>query len=120
MAECGFKCWKHNGNKLIKNYCAIFNNKCLCNPDCYFKQLQRLKQENEELKYKNDRQKDTIIYLNNYDMCHKTLIQYKQALEEIREILCQGRTFYEGYFDREPLTRVDTAIKKINEVLNEK
>ena len=56
---------------------------------------ENLEQENEQLKAENDRQKDTIIYLQNYDMCHKTLIQYKQALEEIREIAknaCKGCT----------------------------
>ena len=48
---------------------------------------ENLEQENEQLKAENDRQKETIIYLQNYDMCHKTLIQYKQALEEIKHHL---------------------------------
>ena len=49
VSKCGFCCWKHNANELIENYCAIFNNKCICNPDCYFKQLKRLQEENKRL-----------------------------------------------------------------------
>lgn len=126
VAECGFHCWKHTGNELIENYCAIFNNKCLRNPDCYYKQLQRLKQENEELKAKYE----NVLNLakqnadaNEY--CLKELEtkfeKYKQALEEVRDILCFGKTFYDGYWDNpETFTQSDKIILKINEVLNEK
>lgn len=54
VSECGFCCWKHNANELIENYCAVFNNKCICNPDCYYKQFKRLQEENEELKKANE------------------------------------------------------------------
>lgn len=82
IAECGFLCCKHNGNELIKNYCSIFNNKCICNPDCYFKQLQRLKQEKEELK-KRCEELDKMTGIFSARLANK----YKQALEEIRKIL---------------------------------
>ena len=99
-----------------KNVCELNGDNyfyCEMNKDCYYKQLQRLKQENEELqtvhkqlkqmikskesllekaiqenaelKYEIDRQKEIIIYLNNSDILHKTLLQYKTALEIIRE-----------------------------------
>lgn len=45
--------------------------------------------------------------------------KYKDALIEIRKELCYGRTFYEGYFDSENLSRTDKVIKKINEALND-
>lgn len=93
--------------------------RCEQSPNCYFKQLQRLKQENEELKYEIDRQKDTILYLQNYDICHKTLIEYKQALEEIKSLAelevildVNSRAFYPANIQR--------ILDKINEVLNEK
>ena len=44
---------------------------------------------------------------------------YKQALEETLKILCNGKTFYEGYFDSPILSRADKAIKVINEVLGD-
>lgn len=54
----------------------------LCDKDCYFKQLQRLKQENKELKKKIN----TYVCSTN---CHKYIQadKYKQALKEIREII---------------------------------
>ena len=84
--------------------------------NCKYKELQRLKQENEELKYENDRQKDTIIYLNNYDMCHKTLIQYKQALEEINKIAI--KEYYKKLEDKDCI-ECDESFLKIREFCDE-
>ena len=54
-------------------------NFCKNNPNCYFKQLQRLKQENEQLK-------DALKTWQYSDTQHLIKINdYKQALEEIRE-----------------------------------
>ena len=50
---------------------------------------------------------------------YNELNKYYNALKDIREILCYGRTFYDGYFDSEKLSRTDEAIKRINEVLND-
>lgn len=98
--------------------------KCEQDKNCYFKQLQRLKKKNEELKYEIDRQKDTILYLQNYDICHKTLIEYKQALEEIKKET--HRLFYElnpiyGYNNSNHFEFLAKFVmKKTDEVLNEK
>lgn len=58
------------------------NDSCYCNKDCYYKQLQRLKQENEELKEKIN---SYICSANCYK--YKEAEKYKQALEEIRDIV---------------------------------
>lgn len=86
---------------------------CKYNPNCYYKQLQQLKAENEGLKSLNDfniqkiealeteteelkseiRQKKRTIMMNN-DHYHNVDVQnrkYKQCLNEIEEI-CQNET----------------------------
>lgn len=68
--------------------------------------LKRLQEENEKLK--------------ENQCCPETCeinLKYKQALEETLKILCNGRTFYEGYFDTPILSRTDKAIKVIKEVI---
>ena len=94
ISECEF-CITHT-NRAVINSCNSrgyikddglhIHINCKDNPNCYFKQLKRLERENEDLKAEIDRQKETIIYLKNYDMCHKTLIQYEKTLKEIRDI----------------------------------
>jgi hypothetical protein len=93
VSECGFCCWKHNANELIENYCAVFNNKCICNPDCYFKELKRLKEENEELKEKI-KDLDAMTGIFSVRLANK----YKQALEEIREIAKHNQFYDPRYF----------------------
>ena len=136
VSECGFCCWKHNGNELIENYCAVFNNKCICNPQCYFKQLQRLKQENEELKedLKVYHRPDIIKVLTDYRTGELGLLQekyntltnkffnseannykFKQALEEIRKNIAK-LIAKKGYAE----TEEDFILAKTIEVLNEK
>ena len=115
--------------------------KCKEEKDCYFKQLQRLKQENEKLKamsneiYNNTEQ--IINKYNKYDgekenelveVINKTTDKknkYKQALEEIREIIqkceienipcvqCNER-------ERCDYDLIRFIITKIDEVLSEK
>ena len=131
---------------------------CICqeNKSCYYKQLQKLKEENERLK--NERTADLVKQLKDLRSENEALIKenedmkksfvshsefmdilennpninweetakeniylinkYCKALEEIREKLCFGRTFYDGYFDKPKLSRQDEVIKLINEVLN--
>ena len=44
---------------------------------------------------------------------------YQRAIDEALFILCQGRTFYEGYFDNyENLGRTDKAIFVLSKVIN--
>lgn len=115
--------------------------------ECYYKQLKRLQAENEELKERLEQAEEDIksecltcknlISLEQEneelkkenskivwdEVCttncskYKAYNKYRKALEEIREMLCEGRTFYDGYFDNEHLSRKDKAIKIINEVL---
>ena len=69
--------------------------------DCYYKQLQRLKQENENLKKE-------VKQIRTYE--ELKLKKYKQALEEIREIVT-------GNYDvLEPQAKKDIE-NKINEVI---
>lgn len=43
---------------------------------------------------------------------------YQRAIDEALFILCQGRTFYEGYFDNyENLGRIDKAIFLLSKVM---
>lgn len=86
--------------------------------------IEEIENENEELKYEIDRQKDTILYLQNYDICHKTLIEYKQALEEIKKET--HRLFYElnpiyGYNNSNHFEFLAKFVmKKTDEVLNDR
>ena len=43
---------------------------------------------------------------------------YQRAIDEALFILCQGRTFYEGYFDNyENLGRIDKAVFLLSKVM---
>lgn len=118
--------------KYFKGIGDCEENKKLCvdNKNCYFKQLQRLKQENEDLKFYIDSYKvaDKIKKLEKENKQlkadlkaeteqaqkwyqretdkHYIAIKYKQALEDIREIAkCRIENLL--------------IVEKINEVLNE-
>lgn len=97
-------------------------------------EIEKLQAENEKLRDKAYKDADMIYRLTEenreYDIdlsiekeAHKSTIErldkYHKALEDIREILCYGRTFYDGYFDSDKLSRTDEAIKRVNEVLYE-
>jgi hypothetical protein len=78
----------------------------------------RLEQENKELKETIEAFKTmATVPTRMYNECERERCKYGKALLEIREELCYSRTFYEGYFDSENLSRTDKVIKKINEVL---
>ena len=55
-----------------------FANFCVENKDCYYKQLKRLKQENEELKERFEKRGELMCN------CAKQRENYHSALEEIR------------------------------------
>ena len=118
VAECGFYHPEYD------NYCHIalaFSEdygeclECQDNPDCYYKQLQRLKQENKILKERKDK-----YYLLTLD--YEAKISYLvQALEEIRDIAKEATNskdcyiyMYAGRMYCEPI------LKKIDEVLNDR
>lgn len=55
VAECEFFRSKYIvGNSVFCECCTMFYNACINNTDCYFKQLQRAKAENEKLKAELD------------------------------------------------------------------
>ena len=95
---------EEDNKKLSKENDALYNNSLQEVKEDLVKRVWNLQTENKEL--------------THYLACMtEQRNNYRSALEEIREELCKGRTFYEGYFDSENLSRTDKAIKKINEVL---
>lgn len=112
VSECNIRF-----NQFEKNICELGNRKlgelhylCSENPNCYFKQLKRLQKENEELKKK-------IESYNCNANCYKykETDKYKQALEEIREMLkiAERAKSANKHFEY-----MDNASNKCNEVLN--
>ena len=103
--------------------------------DCYFKQLQRLKQENEELK-KRCEELDKMTGIFSARLANK----YKQSLEKIREIIktliMEMPEYHDCYYKDECgenctpkqqdkvtyccFENVEKIENLINEVLNEK
>lgn len=78
-------------------------------------ELKRLEKEFEQ--YKKSKQASYESMQTEWNNAINKNREYKQALEDIREILCYGRTFYDGYFNSDKLSRTDEAIKRVNEVL---
>ena len=89
--------------------------------DCQYKQLQRLKKENEELKqeiinlkwqresdYQMIEDAETLIYDN--DFYKREMDKYKQALEEIRE-MCKRQDFNQGMRTFEILKLIDEVLR---------
>jgi hypothetical protein len=115
-------------NGIIYHGCAIYeqinelgysqDTLCEQNPDCYFKQLKRLQEENEELKNRLKTLDDEVltieITLDEFERYKK----YRQTFEEIRAIAKEATNskdcyiyMYAGRMYCEPI------LKKINEVL---
>lgn len=90
-------------------YDVAFNSEYIDKLKELIKSNERLQKENEDLKAEIDRQKDTITYLQNYDMCHKILIQYKQTLEEIRSY-CEEQNLKADYTACEILSIIDKVL----------
>ena len=85
--------------------------------DCYYKQLQRLKQENEELK------EDLKLYSEWLDEERKSrefwydkLLPFRKALEEIREIANQ--TNCKNKLTEYTVADLSTMQNKFSEILN--
>lgn len=84
---------------------------CEGNPNCQYKQLQRLKAENEELKAK----------IETYDCsakCYKYIEsdKYRQSLEEVRDLI--DKEFYAHYKDVS-FNDYDFIISKIGDKIRE-
>ena len=120
VAECGFYI-----PRITDLNCACdmeSSCKCIENTNCYYKQLQLLKAENETLKHKNKVLKtqvkeigERISFLNS-DRCSK-MIKYKTAFKEIRES-CNTYAKTEDYvIDQTFKEFLENVFIKINEVL---
>ncbi len=87
---------------------------CVANENCYFKQLKRLQEENEELEKKN---KELLNLANNGGallVAESTKNKkYKQALEEIREKA-------QKHIKAEKICFANEIIDLIDEVLNDR
>ena len=127
VAECGYFEDMHecpdnlNGGYYIQHcYCGLQgDNYCICeqNPNCYFKQLQKLKQENEYLKQEVETWKYQTIKSDELaDADFIKAKKYKQALENIKQFLIYADHSNTGnkYFEN-----VEKALNIANEVLDE-
>lgn len=123
VAECQYF------NKVFNEepYCNIDEEHlytCDSEPNCYFKQLQRLKKENEE-----------ILKQLDFSRTHKTVldaerIKYKHLLEKIREGIWEQNRSCDNCPDEKngyciglgecASNILDNFLLKIDEVLNEK
>lgn len=85
--------------------------------NCYFKQLQRAKAENEKLKKDIHNIYENCKYCDEFymDKCNyiKKENKYKQALEEAREWLLKWQ------FNANIIKHTNEPLNKINEVLND-
>ena len=108
-------------NVCIDNFCALCWKECEKHNGCYFKQLQRLKKENNILR-------KTIKDKNIVGVCEQST-KYKQVLEEIREIINEQNLILDKPISQSEFTlgrlcnyeeKYIKIIDKVNEVLNEK
>ncbi len=104
--------------------------KCEQNPECYYKQLQTLKAENEELrKYKDvvdklagmqiiltNKEKMPILYENAKDL---KISSYKQTLEMVEKIATDLRTRRDYHSPDEVNADIDKILTITNEVKDE-
>lgn len=69
----------------------------------------------------NDSKKQTVTSKKQQTVAQlkQEVRSYQRAIDEALFILCQGRTFYEGYFDNYGnLGRTDKAIFVLSQVIN--
>ena len=114
VAECDYFVRQRGFNCYMGKNCNETN-------DCYFKQLQRLKQENEEVL------KQLEFVRTNRSVIDAERIKFKQTLEEIREMFrecCYNANFMNNCSEKckfyKSCNGELSAIRdKINEVLND-
>lgn len=69
----------------------------------------------------NDNKQQTVTSKKQQSVAQlkQEVRSYQRAIDEALFILCQGRTFYEGYFDNyDNLGRTDKAIFVLSKVIN--
>ena len=91
VAECSYY------NEENKPYCCeIWDNECEAQ-NCYFKQLQRLKQENEELKKRcEDWAMETVKTQGIIDGCEIKIERLKQENKKLKEYKNEAKIEYEN------------------------
>ena len=99
---------------------AFSEAKCVLSPNCYYKQLKRLEQENKELKeFKKEVLKP--VFLPNIE--EKVTNTYRSALEEIRDLAKDAKEYKYSTKSEDYSEGMYTIgcyiLDKINEVLNE-
>lgn len=82
--------------------------------NCHFKQLQRLKAENEKLKKEVS---DLNFYIDSYRQTWE-LDKYRKALEEVHNLLFQSMDIKLKSADKH-FSLIDEAIEIVNEVLKD-
>lgn len=106
-----------NGGYYIEHYyCNLQgDNYCICNknPNCYFKKLKRLQEENKKLKRVTNEAKIEYenLLINRNDFAERAE-KYGQALEEIRENLIKLKTNDEDDFCYE-FSKLQSKIKEV-------
>ena len=101
-------------NKMMKDglYCFWEGGNCEDNEYCYYKECERLKQENEKLKGVICQQSGEKFALE-----HDRFV-YKNALEEIREIVMESKPVEEPISQSEfTVRRMDLQTNKLIRVL---
>lgn len=122
VAECD--CYDNTYCLWSKKYHEIrITPKCEIVKDCYFKQLQRAKAENEKLENRNNLYKKIIVEnldvedvddFKNYAKFHQENKKLKKALEDIREDLNNS------CWESADIGIRNRILNKIDEVLNNK
>lgn len=104
------------------------NRECNANNNCYYKQLQKVKEENEllknertidlrnqleQLKADNDELRNQVKFKNQFrDYAHK----YKNALDEIEEIILKRQKEHYCYCDEcSPFKEILQLIKQVKD-----
>lgn len=107
----------------FENHCMLsectFNIENCEKINCHFKQLKRLQKENKELKKRCEEWAlETVKMQGVIDGKDFKIDKYKQALEEIREMLKKSMSLKSNAYNH--FINVEKAIDKINEVLNDR
>lgn len=123
VAECEHLLYDHDKKRkpICKSggsYRVYYSCLCVQNKDCHFKQLQRAKAENEELRFEKNLYKKTVQYMNELRY-NETAEKYKTALKEIRES-CNAYAKTEDFVIDQTFNEfLENIFLKINEVLKD-
>ena len=122
VGKCNFRLVRDEKQMCECCHATGFGVICACEmwKDCPYKQLQRLKEENDGLKSQLDFEimnKETLIY--NCEKFREGNIKFKQALEEIKEIANEPCIDDEDCETCNENCMSKDIINKINEVLGD-